>query len=242
MTCPQKYLATLLLLLCLVCSLPAGAQVGASRKDLAIGVGAGYVMNRISFNPTIKQSWKGGYSAGITFRYTCEKYFATICAVQAELNYAKMGWQEVIELSDDTYSRDMHYLQVPVMARMAWGREHQGFQLFFLLGPQFGYFLGDKEHRGGTWSDETLNLRPNKITMQYGRAVERKFEYGICGGLGIELSTRRAGHFQVEGRYFYGLSDIFHNSKKDPFGRSANGAIYIKASYLFDLLRTPGVK
>lgn len=242
MASPQKHLALFLLLLCWVLPLPVEAQIGASRKDLAIGVGAGYIMNRVSFNPTIKQAWKGGYSVGVTFRYTCEKYFATVCAVQAELNYANMGWQEVIELSDDTYSRDMHYLQMPLLARLAWGREHKGFQLFFLLGPQLGYFLSEKEQMGGTWSDETLNLRPNKITMQYGRAAERKFEYGISGGLGVELSTRHAGHFQVEGRYFYGLSDIFKNSKKDPFGRSANGAIYIKAAYLFDLLRTPDVK
>ena len=46
----------------------------------------------------------------------------------------------------------------------------------------------------------------------------------------------------LEGRYFYGLSDIFNNSKKDPFGRSANGAIYIKAAYLFDVIRTKGVE
>ncbi|MCI7082988.1 MAG: PorT family protein, partial [Paraprevotella sp.] len=45
-------------------------------------------------------------------------------------------------------------------------------------------------------------------------------------------------HFLLEGRYYYALSDIFKNSKKDPFGRSANGAILIKASYLFDIIKT----
>ena len=29
-------------------------------------------------------------------RYVCEKYFKTICSVYAEVNYAKVGWTEVI--------------------------------------------------------------------------------------------------------------------------------------------------
>ena len=73
--------------------------------------------------------------------------------------------------------------------------------------------------------------------MQYGKSVENRFEYGITGGGGLELSTA-IGHFQLEGRYYFGLSDIWANSKKDPFGRSANGAIYVRLSYLMDLIRT----
>ena len=68
--------------------------------------------------------------------------------------------------------------------------------------------------------------------------VQRKFEYGLTGGLGLDVSTRSGHHFLLEGRYYYALSDIFKNSKKDPFGRSANGAIIAKASYLFDVIKT----
>ena len=39
------------------------------------------------------------------------------------------------------------------------------------------------------------------------------------------------GNFFVEGRYFYGLSDIFHNSKTDDFGRSANTTISVRIGY-----------
>ena len=68
--------------------------------------------------------------------------------------------------------------------------------------------------------------------------VEKKFEYGITGGLGMDISTKKGHHFIVEGRYFYGLSDMFGNSKKDPFARSANGTITAKVSYLFDIKKT----
>lgn len=53
----------------------------------------------------------------------------------------------------------------------------------------------------------------------------------------MEINTA-AGHFIVEGRYCFGLSDIFNNGKSDPFGRSANGAIVAKVSYLFDVIKT----
>ena len=58
---------------------------------------------------------------------------------------------------------------------------------------------------------------------------------GTGKGLGLEVNTRRAGHFMVEGRYYFGLSNLFHDGKSDPFGRSANGAIVAKVSYLFDV-------
>ena len=163
--------------------------------------------------------------------------FSAICAVQAELNYTQLGWKEKIEDSDDTYQRDINYIQLPLFARMAWGREQRGLQFFFMLGPQFNFYLSDNDKRGGEWSAKTLATRPNNVTAQYDLEVQNKFEYGLSGGLGVELSTA-IGHFQLEGRYYYALSDMFSNGKKDPFGRSANGAIIIKATYLMDLLRT----
>ena len=81
------------------------AQVGEARKDLAIGVSGGYVLNKVSFNPTIKQNFHTGTTFGISLRYTCEKYFAALCALQAEVNYTEMGWKEKIETSTDTYQR-----------------------------------------------------------------------------------------------------------------------------------------
>ena len=63
------------------------------------------------------------------------------------------------------------------------------------------------------------------------------FIYGDSG-LGKTHLMHSIGHFLLEGRYYYGLSDIFGNGKKDVFGRSANGTIVVKASYLFDIVRT----
>lgn len=232
--------ASLLLLLAVLLCAPVHAQVGEHRNDLTIGLNGGYLLNRTSFNPTIKKKYKGGETFGVTVRYTCEKYFAAICAIQAEINYANMGWKEDIdpELSSDTYYRDMRYIQMPIFARLSWGREHKGFLFGFLIGPQLGYCFSETEHYSDPWAGTP---RPNNVTQQYGKAVERRFEYGISGGLSFEIGTKRAGRFMLEGYYFYGLSDIFNNSKKDPFGRSANGAIIVKAAYLYDIIRTKDI-
>ena len=73
--------------------------------------------------------------------------------------------------------------------------------------------------------------RVNNRYEQYSMAIERRFDYGITGGLGVELATK-AGHFLVEGRYYFGLRDIFGNSKRDTFARSANGTISAKITYI----------
>lgn len=217
--------------------LPLYAQVGDPRTDFAIGFNSGYTMNQISFDPTIKQTWKGEVTAGITLRYTCEKYFKSVCSIQMELNYAKLGWKELIETTNDTYERDINYIQIPILARMAWGYEQKGVMFYLVAGPQIGYCIGEKSHKGGLFNDSTLQLRPNGIREQYEMKVENKFDYGITAGIGLELNTK-IGHFMVEGRYYYALSDIYGNGKKDYFGRSANGMIAIKATYLIDILKT----
>ena len=213
------------------------AQVGDARTDLALGGSAGVTLNQVSFKPAVKQTFKSGMTAGLTARYTCEKYFALLCAFQGELNYAMSGWNEDSSPGEGTYQRTLHYVQVPLLANLGFGRERGGVKGFLLVGPQLGFCIGDTEKTSGNGSGYVpyqLDGLPNQHELK----VENKFEYGITGGLGIDVSTRNGHHFIVDGRYFYGLSDIFSNSKKDPFARSANGTITVRVSYLFDVHKT----
>ena len=236
----RHFRLTLLAVLAFTASL-AEAQVGEYRSDLAIGVNGGYMLNKVSFDPTVKQADHGGLTGGFTVRYTSERYFGMCCALQAEVNYAQLGWKEVIETSTDTYRRDVSYVQVPLLARLGYGKEWKGVMGYLVLGPQLGFYLSDKDKRGGEWSDETLALRPNQVTQQYELPVQKTFEYGLTGGLGMEVSSK-AGHFLLEGRYYFALSDMFKNGKADYFSRSANGTIVVKLSYLFDIVKTKRAK
>ncbi len=72
--------------------------------------------------------------------------------------------------------------------------------------------------------------------------VEKKFDYGIAAGLGAEWSIRRIGHIILEARYYYGLGNIYGNSKKDFFGKSNNSNIIIKLTYLYDIVKNKNNK
>lgn len=227
-------------LLCILLSMASQAQVGELRSNLAIGFNGGYNLSSVDFSPTIKQGLQPGLAGGFTMRYTTEKYFALICAAQFEVNFAQRGWSEMIDDgSNNTFSRTTNYIEIPFFAHLGWGKEERGLQFFVNAGPQVGLYLkhNNEEHYGFTeefpWDESN---RPNNITMQYGKEVENMLEYGIAGGLGMELKTG-VGNFIIEGRYFFGLSDMFGNSKADPFGRSANTTITTKISYLIDITK-----
>ena len=69
----------------------------------------------------------GGITGGIALRYTCEKYFSTICAVQMEVNYAQLGWKQEIKTIEgkdvinpatgvkEEYSRDQNMCRFPCL-------------------------------------------------------------------------------------------------------------------------------
>ena len=216
-------------------------------------------MSNVGFTPEVPQDMHGGLTGGVTLRYTSEKYFKSICAIVAEINYPQVGWKERIQTPNDepvinavtglaeSYQRDMTYLQIPVMARMGWGRERRGLQFFAQAGPQVGFFLNEKTKMNFPWDSRTPvyedgSGRTSSIVAQDTMSVEHKIDYGIAGGIGLEFSVNRVGHFLLEGRYYYGLGDIFGNSKRDYFGRSNLSNIVIKMTYLFDITRSKNSK
>ena len=175
----------------------------------------------------------------------------------AEVNLVQTGWKENIMDMDNqpvyyvndtekanplSYERHMKYVQVPIMARLGWGRERKGLQGFIQLGPQIGFFLDESTTSNLQPGIGTQTERSSKIVAQDTMAVQKKFDYGIAVGGGIEFSHPKVGHFILEGRYYYGLGDIYKNSKSDFFGRSNFGQIVIKATYLFDIIRTKNDK
>ena len=248
----QRIILSLLLLIPIV----ASAQIGDHRNELAVGVNGGYAMSNVGFSPNIPQKTFGGTSAGLTVRYTCEKYFKSICAIVAEVNITQMGWKEDINNADqepvvnkvtgepELYQRQLTYIQVPLMARLGWGRERNGFQAFFQLGPQLGYFLKEKTEMNFEYDNRNIADRVGvqQYAYQYNMPVENKFDYGIAVGAGLEFSKKKIGHFLLEGRYYYGLGNIYGNSKSDVFGKSNNSSIVVKMSYLFDIVKTKNPK
>lgn len=237
------------ILLLLFLPLYGHAQIGEHRNTLSIGANGGYNLTSIRFTPKVVQSMKGGIAGGVTARYTVEKYFATIASVQAELNFSQLGWKEnILDANDNAvinsvtgqpeqYERTINYIQIPFMAHLAWGRENKGLNFFVNAGPQVGFCIGESTKSNFDWAQRNMNDRANTIVAQDTMKVENKFDYGITAGAGIEWAIPKAGRFTLEARYYYGLGNIYGDSKRDYFGSSNFGIITIKLGWLFDITR-----
>ena len=245
-----------LLILMLIFGIPVSAQIGEHRNDFAIGFNGGYMMSSVALTSADLDCLHGGLTGGFSMRYTCEKYFKTICSIYAEVNYAQAGWEEDILDKENNpviitetkeamaYKRTINYIQVPIFAHLAWGRETRGLNIFVNAGPQFGLYLSDSQKTNFSVEHmpATDNNRVSPVVAQDTMAVKNKLDYGIALGLGAEYSIPKVGHFLAEARYYYGLGNIYGASKRDYFGKSNYGQIVLKLSYLFDITRTKNVK
>lgn len=226
-----KVTALLIGVFCLSTQL-LNAQIGEQRNNFSLGANAGVSLSSVMFTPTIKQNSMITSSFGFSARYISEKYFAMICGALLEVNFAQRGWDEKFDNQpNNSYKRTMNYVEIPFLAHLAFGKEPTGVQFFIHAGPQIAFLLSEKE----TFSKD-FEMTSN-VTYQYKKKVNNKFDYGIAGGLGIEWKTKKAGNFLAEVRYYFALSDMYSNTKKDFFDRSAFSIFTLKISYLFDLKR-----
>lgn len=178
---------------------------------------------------------------GVSARYIVEKNLGLI----VEINYVQQGWEQDFSdpdastsfqefLKSLSYKHSMNYLQIPFLTHIYAGNKK--FKLVINLGPEVSILLNEKETINKELSDylSSGDLRPNVTTDQYYKRVDNKFQYGLTGGIGFEFQTN-IGSIVIEGRYTYGLSDFFNNSKTDPFQKSANRNIVIKSTLLFKI-------
>ena len=234
----MKHLLILFLFLALPWSL--FAQIGEHRNTLSVGPTAGWNITNIKFTPKVEQKGLGGFSGGVALRYTVEKYFSTICSIQLELNYAQMGWKEDIKDINnnpvinattgaaENYSRTINYVQVPFLAHLAWGKEKKGLNFFVNAGPQLGAYISESTKSNFDFDKRNTTDRVSSVVAQDTMKVEKKFDYGIAAGLGVEYSIPKVGHFLLEGRYYYGLGNIYGDSKRDYFASSNYQTISIR--------------
>lgn len=219
------------------------AQNSNFQQEFAYGINGGVTLSSMRFVPYISQEKLIQGQGGITARYISEKNFG----LQIELNYSLRGWKEQAdEVRLNKYSRTTSYLELPLLTHIYFnmGKRFRG---IFNLGPQIGYYLSEKTLERALYAPSpTIHFHDdNSFTFIYNRPdiifkgnppyyfqnIQRKFDYGITGGGGIELRTG-IGSFILEGRYYFGLSDVFNNSRADYFQASSNQIISIKLTYL----------
>lgn len=226
----MRKIAAIFLALMTALWLPAAAQRKYS-PDLAVGGKAGATLSMMSFSPKVTQGLLPGFMVGATMRYTEEKLFGLI----VELNLEQRGWSEKYDPGYDFhYTRTLTYLQLPLLTHIRFGSERV--KAFVNIGPEIGFMIGSSVNANFDWKN--LAAVPGypggyRTSQQLAMEISNRFDYGISAGIGMELILRKRHSIMLEGRYYYGLGNIFPASKKDYFSASRGMSIEITAAYLF---------
>lgn len=197
-----------------------------------VGVHGGISMSRQSFYPSIKEGWLNGMQFGFSFRYAEERHVGLL----AELNIEQRGWKEDFEEAPFSFQRRLTYIELPVMTHIFFGS--RTIKVFFNLGPEVGYMIGDKSTASFPYMDLPGGVRDfpaNRRYEQMQMEISSSFDYGITAGAGVEFILRHRHSITLEGRYYYGLGNIFPSAKKDTFSASRGSSIQITLGYLFRL-------
>lgn len=226
----MKRLITFLLVLnCLVLNILSQERYSA---NIAIGVKAGTTLSQTMFAPGVQQKMIPGMLCGVAVRYIEENHFGVI----GELNFMQRGWKEVFEETPYSFSRRLSYIQIPLLAHIYFGNERTRF--FFNAGPEVGFLLTDKPKANFNYTD--LSSVPdfpitNRNTAQFTMDIKNKIDYGISAGLGLEVSVNRKNSLLLEGRFYYGLNNLFSANKKDIFSASNGISIMVSLGYMFHI-------
>ena len=208
------------------------AQKKEFEKELYVGVGGGALMSSVDFMPNVLQKQHLGIHGGISAKYITEKHLGLLF----ELNYAQRGWTEDFPAeSGFSYTKTLNYLEIPFMTHVYFGKK---VRFVINAGPQLGFLLGSSQNMNDALAADIAAKKQQNpdapIGMQYS-LEPRKFDYGLIGGIGMELKTG-VGNIELEGRYYFGLGDVFESRKSKEdfyFNRSAHRIIEAKLTYYY---------
>lgn len=199
---------------------------------IAVGAHAGMSMPKVTFSPSVPQKWGQGATIGVSLSYAEEK----LVGLRAELNYIQRGWSEDFEESPLTFTRKLHYISVPLLTHINFGSKRC--KCIFNLGPEFSVLVGQStDSNFDVLHPESDSRWPSesRMTQQLTMEVRNKFDYGICAGVGFEFYLTPRQSIYVEGRYYFGLGNIYPATKADVFGASRNMSIAVTLGYNFRL-------
>lgn len=193
-----------------------------------VGAHGGMTLSEIAFSPSVRKTFNEGFTGGVSFRFAEERHVGLL----AELNIVQRGWKENFEEDDFEYNRQLTYVSLPIMTHIFFGSRVVKF--FVNLGPEVCYMIGERINSNFDYKNP--NSVPgfpthNRSTEQMGMEIKNRFDYGISGGLGAEFVIKKRHSIYVEGRYYFGLGNIYSASKKDTFSASRHSSIMVTLGY-----------
>lgn len=220
------WLSTLLVCIAFCGVQPLSAQKRIPR-EVHLGVVGGANLSEYTFSPNVTQKMTNGYTAGVAVRYIEE----TLFGLQAELHMTQRGFSDYYEEHQDwKFRRDLTYIEMPVMAHVYFKMGERN-EVAFDIGPKLGFYLFDNTSDSMPAGFGQPGTEYESYTSEHHTLpVSKTFDYGIQAGLGYEFKFDRKVSLQVQGRYYYGLGNIWPDTKADVFEQSSNSSIQIVVS------------
>lgn len=226
-------LRTALALILALAALAASAETHY-KAHVSVGAHGGMALSRVSFSPSVPQRWASGATAGVSVRYAEEK----LVGIVAELNLTQRGWSENYDVNEVKsplrYTRTASYLALPVMTHINFGSSRC--RAFFNLGPEIAYMLSQSTSANYDYTNPTAAAGwpdRERMTQQLTMPIHNRFDYGICAGAGVEYWVAPRHSIYLEGRFYYGLGNIYPAAKADVFSASRNMTIAVTLGYNF---------
>lgn len=173
-----------------------------------IGIRGGWGGGSARFTPVKEGGTEWGlYSGGISYKFfTAEKF---VGGIQADLQYMGRGFTYNLRTKgDSSYHRTINSFELPLMWQPHFYIAQRHVRVFFNLGVYLSYFLDSKEYYK---SKQAGIYEQGKYEMKLTR--DPKWGYGLCGGGGLSFLIRRF-EIAMEGRYYFGYSDVLRNGTK----------------------------
>ncbi len=206
-------------------------------RGFYIGVTGGYAHNHLAtstgYRPFSKYEDRGGFVAGVPLGYKITEWFsvhAEILVVQK--NYSRMR-TEFYYYDPLPYENVRNtYLQLPVMPRFSFGGKN--LRGFCTLGGFVGFWTGS-HIKGLTLDNDIIPYHYNE-KFSFDKRRDNRVEAGLAAGAGLEYNLKNFCTFVVEGRFYYGLTDLQKNYMIQQIPRY-NSTITVQAGVHFNIAR-----
>lgn len=221
--------AIIFLLLCSAFYGFAEAQDTLQRKERVVRVGLclGPALSNIITNDDLQNrtyEWRFRFHGSVFQDIHLKKRYY----LHTEINYSAMGTMYPVDLLDSagnqigrgSYKYNLHYIQVPVLAKVKFGRTLKG---YIAAGPYFGFLVAAKggvDSGTGSTQYPQVNLLDDYTT----------FDLGVKLHAGIEIPILNEQRLMIEARYTQGFWDI-----SDAEERDWNTSFTIMFGYMFEL-------
>lgn len=208
----------LLVLLCAVCM-----SYASMAQSVSVGprVGVNFATQKLSgddaaddFNDAVKSAT--GLQAGLVLNLALNDMFS----IQPELLYAQKGFK--LEEGDTKLNFKANYLEVPVLAKIAFGSETV--QGFVTAGPTVGYWMNGKSK--GTFLGEDLGTEDYDFDD-----TDNRLDLGASFGVGLGYGVG-PGMLNLDVRYGFGLSSVYDGGDDDD-SKMKNSVFGVSLAYLF---------